>query len=302
MELLNEILNIPAASGLENGLAQYLRTVLPNGYTDENGSFIYHKNGTGRSIVFAAAMDEPSVFVTHTSDDGFLRFCTNGIDARKLIGQSVCFADGTRGVIYSEKDKESAADMFIDAGVKVCESQAGKIESRISETGDRLFSFDIGRATIIYSMVCAAKKVQGRDAYFVFLSKTIGNRQSTSFLKDIPDDAEIVFIDKSNAVGYPNDGENLVALGGGTAVRAMDKSVISSKKLYNKACEFPHIQREVSERKHAGGSLQRANKGYETLVIGLPVRYCGEVSEMVSKSDIDELEKFIICYSSRGEK
>ena len=304
MELLKKILNTPAASGLEDGLVQILIDSLGGGSTDENGSLIYHKKGMGKSVVFVAAMDEPSVFVTHASEDDFLRFCTNGIDARLLCGQSVEFAGGAHGVICSETDKETAADMFIDADAAVGEAQYGKIESFIHETPDRISAFDIGRAAILYAMVQAAGKITERDVYFVFLAKTIGNRHSASFLKDIPSDAELIFIDKSDANDYLGVKNVTVRAGHGVAVRAMDKSIIPSKTLYDKAlgfCDCLSIQKEVSDRKNAGGTLQKSYTGYETLVVGLPVRYCGGLCEIVYKNDVDTLTDFIKYYTDKGQ-
>lgn len=301
MDFLYKILNTPSASGLEEQLAGFLKTELGEGHTDENGTFIYHKKGTGKSIIFAAAMDSPSLFVTHNGDGGFVRFCANGVDLKELKGLTVRFADNSGGVIYAEKDKEDAADFFIDTfGKGANEAENAVIQTPLVETEETLTAFDIGRAAIIYSMVTAAKQLKDRDAYFVFIAKTIGNRHSAAFLEGLPHDAELVFIDKSAANDCPGERDVFARLGGGVCLRAMDKSIISSKPLFDKAAHIDNvkIQKEISQRKHAGSILQKEFTGFSALSVGIPARYIDKICETVSKTDIDELVKFILFYSN----
>ena len=305
MELIYKLLNTPCASGLEAHFAELLKNELGGGCTDENGSLIYHKEGKGKSIIFAASMDSPSVFVTHTGENGFVRFCTNGIEAKDICGMHVRFDDNSRGVVFKEKDRENTADFFIDTfGRGAKESESASPDIPVTETDNTVSAFDAGRAAVIYAMLKAAKALDGADVYFVFLAKTLGNRHSASFLERLPRDAELVFIDKSEANDIPGEREVFVRLGGGVCVRAMDKSVISSKPLFEKAAALKNvkIQKEVSQRKNAGGALQKAFTGLGTLSVGLPVRYCGRLCETVSKEDISELAKFIECYSNEGQE
>lgn len=301
MSFLYKILQTPAASGLEEQLANLLKTELGDGYTDENGTFIYHKKGEGKSVIFAAAMDSPSLFVTHRGDDGFVRFCANGIDFKKLCGQTVRFPDNSGGVIYAEKDKENVTDFFIDTfGKGANEADSATLQTPLVETENTLTAFDIGRAAIIYSMVKAAKEIEGKDIYFVFLAKTIGNRHSAAFSEGLPHDAELVFIDKSAANDYPGERDVFVKLGGGVCIRAMDKSIVSSKSLFDSAARLDNIkiQKEISQRRHAGSILQKEFTGFKALSVGIPTRYIDKICETVSKNDIAELVKFILFYSN----
>ena len=304
MELLYKILNMPSASGLEDRLSELLKSETCDGYTDENGTFIYHKKGRGRSVIFAAAMDSPSLFVTHKGENGFVRFCANGIDAKEIRGQVVRFGDNSRGVVQCEKDKENVTDFYIDTfGKGAEEAESAALETVLTETENTIAAFDIGRAAILYSMITAAKGINDRDVYFVFLAKTIADRHSTAFLEGLPSDAELVFIDKSEAKDYPGERDVFVRLHDGVCIRAMDKSIISSKPLLDKAADLENIkiQKEISQRKNAGGALQKSFTGLKALSIGLPTRYTGRICETVSKSDISELIKFIICYSDEGQ-
>ena len=73
---------------------------------DSMGNLIVHKqgDGSGLKVMIAAHMDEIGLMVSHVTEKGFLRFTNiGGLYPHTLMGARVQFADGTVGVIYSEK-------------------------------------------------------------------------------------------------------------------------------------------------------------------------------------------------------
>ena len=90
-------------------------------HTDAMNNLIYHRPGTGKTVLLAAHMDSIGVVVTHIDEDGFARFAqVGGLMIGDLIDRQVRFQNGTRGVIsFEEKTPYSKLgfdNLFLDIG------------------------------------------------------------------------------------------------------------------------------------------------------------------------------------------
>lgn len=302
MKLLKEIASKNAAVGREEELCEFLAAELSEyeRIEDIHGSLIVHKRGEGEPVMVAVAMDTPAVFVTHIEENGFLRFCAAGIDAKKLSGARVKMANGAAGIIACEKGKESITDMFIDMGGSgrgLSTSDFGTPDIPLAETEGFISGFEAGSRACLRAVLGAALAKTGRDVYFVFAAKSATKRQSPAFLEKLPKISELISIDVSAASDIPGEKNTIVKAGGGVCLRAMDKSIIADREIMNKLDALPvKAQREVSDRTAIAAPLHTAYGGVPAVSAALPARYCGELCEMVCVEDIKELERLITLY------
>lgn len=300
MKFFNEITKKMAAAGCEEEIRSYIKSCFSGFefFTDSHGSLIAHKKGKGEGKMIVTTLDIPSLFVTHVEKNGFARFCSNGIDKEILRGARVRFCDGTRGVVYSGKDAE-ITDMYIDAGGKkdILEAEPVMIDAAAEKMGNMLTGFCIGNYACMRSVIDAANMVENVNLYVVFLAKSVKRKPSCGFLNNIDNISEIYCIEKSKASDTPDEDNHIINVGGGACVRVMDKSMIASKRLLDKAMTFSKkvkIQREVSDSISATAVLHTAYEGFESICFGIPTRYAGQLCESVSPSDIGELTELII--------
>ena len=109
-DLIKKLVEAYGPSGFEDQMRDLIRPEIAP-YADElsvdaMGNLIAFRrgDGTGLKVMMAAHMDEIGVMVTHITEKGFLRFTNiGGVYAHTLMGGRVQFADGTIGVIYSER-------------------------------------------------------------------------------------------------------------------------------------------------------------------------------------------------------
>lgn len=302
MKFFNEISKKTAASGCEEEIRSYIKSYLEGfeTFTDAHGSLIAHKKGKGEAKILVVSMDIPSLFVTHVEKNGFVRFCSNGIDKTKLCGMKVRFSDGTKGIVYAKDNDAEIKDMYIDTGFSgdIIEAEPAMIYAPPIKVGNMLSGFAIGNFACMRSVIDAANAVEGINLYVVFLSKTVGRKSSPSFLKKINDKIGAIYsIDKTGANDTPGEENVLTSLEGGAVVKVMDKSMIASKRLVDKAMGFAkevNIVRKVSDEYSCAAPLHLAYEGAEAVSFAIPVRYIGQTCEAVSPFDIDELTKLII--------
>lgn len=278
--------------------------------TDALGNLICRKRGSGKKVVAAAHMDSIGVAVTYIDKKGFLRFgAVGGLFRGDLINIQVRFENGTRGVIsYEEKTpfKDlSLEHMFIDIGAKDRADAASRVQ-----VGDfAVFeapSFEqngticgpyldnrIGCAVLLLAMEALPEEVTN-DLYFVFtVQEEVGLRGAgPAAFGILPDCAIAVDVTDTGDLPeqkYPMD----CHMGGGAAVKVMDRSVISTPKVRDaleasaKALNLT-VQREIML---LGGTdtaaLQRTGAGIAAGAISIPTRYIHSPSEMCAVSDVE---------------
>lgn len=278
--------------------------------TDALGNLICRKRGSGKKVVAAAHMDSIGVAVTYIDEKGFLRFgAVGGLFRGDLINIQVRFENGTRGVIsYEEKTpfKDlSLEHMFIDIGAKdqadaKAQVQVGDFavfEAPAFEQNGIIcgpyLDNRIGCAVLLLAMEALPETVEN-DLYFVFtVQEEVGLRGAgPAAFGILPDYAIAVDVTDTGDLPeqkYPMD----CHMGGGAAVKVMDRSVISTPEVREaleasaKALGLP-MQREIML---LGGTdtaaLQRTGAGIAAGAISVPTRYIHSPSEMCAVSDVE---------------
>lgn len=301
-DLISQLSSKCAASGCEDEIRAVLEGKLSSLKIehDAHNTVIAHKKGKSSPVAIVAGMDIPALFTTHIEKNGFTRFCTIGVDHKKLSGVPVRLRNGKKGNIWCEKDKDEMTDMFIDFGEDAAkEAEPVMIDIKPYKKGNYITGFAAGNYAAMSAAVSAALAKTSRDAYFVFLSRTQLGKVSTGFMKNLPDDTEYICVEKSSANDIPGEKHIFTKAGDGVCLRIMDKSLISSQSMILKALSFSDVvkmKKEISKRHGLGGDLQTAYGGARVLSLGIPARYCDEICETVSINDINETANMLINF------
>ncbi len=304
---IKELAQCFGPSGREEMIAELL-TGYAKKYADEVdvdilGNVIAHKKGTGKKIMLAAHMDEIGIIATYIDENGFIRFSNiGGVDIKRLLNKRVRFKNGTVGVIDTEKDNEDIklSGLYIDIGAK----DKSEAESKISvgdmavfvgeyvETDEVIISKALDNRIGCAVLLEVLEKVKGdNDLYFVFTScEEVGLRGAKgSAYRVFPEYA--LAVDVTDTGDTPNSEKMAVKLGGGAAVKIMDRSVICHYEVRGiltdiaKENAIPCQLEVMTEGGTDAGVIHTSRGGVKTGGVSIPTRYIHSPSEMVSKSD-----------------
>ncbi|MGM9676247.1 MAG: M42 family metallopeptidase [Butyricicoccus sp.] len=295
-------------------------------HTDAMNNLIYHRPGTGKTVLLAAHMDSIGIVVTHIDKDGFARFAqVGGLMIGDLIDRRVRFRNGTRGVISFEEKTPYAKlgfdNLFLDIGAANQEQAEQSIQvgdfavfdGEPFQQGDILcgpyLDNRIGCLTLIGVMAELAKKEYDTDLYVAFTAQEeVGLRGAQTAAFAIQPDYAIA-VDVTDTGDMPERKYPMaVKLGAGPAVKIMDRSVICDqavKQALYAAAEQENIpvQREIMEFGGTDtGVIQRAAGGVRAGAVSIPTRYIHSPSEMASIHDIEHAIQLITGVICRGWK
>ncbi len=323
LELLKKLSETSGVSGNEENIAKIVREELSGHadeiFTDNLGNLIVHKKGSGKKLMFSAHMDEIGLMATYIEDNRFVRFApVGGVGINTILGKTVTFANGTRGVVAYESAidikkeldfKKLYIDVFSDGGAeKVAVGDMAVIDGEFMQNGN----FVTGRALDNRIGVCvlaeAVKAVESSDfdLYFVFSSQEeIGLRGARTAAFEInPDYA--VSVDVTDTGDTPNCPKNSVVLGKGAAVKIMDKSVICHPKVRRalQKCAASlgmSVQSEVlSYGGTDAGSIHMTGDGVATGALSVPLRYMHTAVETAAVSDIEDCIKLVTEFAAHN--
>lgn len=313
IDLLKQLVEAYGPSGFEDNVRELIRPLIEP-YADEisvdpMGNLIARKkgNGNGLKVMIAAHMDEIGLMVTHVTEKGFLRFTgIGGIYPHTLAGNRVQFADGTRGVVYTEK-RNSSKEVhgldrhYIDVGATNREDcpisvgdAAGFYRSFMAQ-GDFLVakSMDdrVGCAVAIETL--QRLEETPHDVYFVFsVQEEVGTRGASAAANGLEPDVGIA-LDVTLTGDMPEAPTMAVSMREGPAIKVKDTGMIAHTglvRLMRRRAEEAGIpyQLEVLD----GGStdarsIQIAGPGSAAGVISIPTRYVHTVSETIHAQDVE---------------
>lgn len=312
-ELIKKLVETYGPSGFEDQVRQLIREEV-EAYADDitvdaMGNLIAHKSGdgSGLKVMIAAHMDEIGVMVTHISEKGFLRFTNiGGVRPHTLMGARVLFANGTTGVVFSEK-LEAAKQVhglekhYIDVGAsgpEDCPVEVGAaacFDRSFAERGEQYTakSMDdrIGCAVAIEAMRRLGSTPH--DLYFVFsVQEEVGTRGAETAANALAPDVGLA-VDITLAGDSPGAPTIAVNLGEGTAIKVKDSGMIAHAGLVKhmrRVAEEANIdyQLEVLERGSTDArSIQIAGAGAAAGCISIPCRYAHSQSETVAVNDVE---------------
>ncbi len=313
MELLKKLTSATAVSGSENSIHSIIeKEVSPyvdEIYTDSMGNLIAHRKANGKKLMLSAHADEIGLMANYIDDNGFVRFAAvGGVDLYSALYQRVVFENGTVGVVAYETKKDVKKElknstMYIDIGasdkqeaeklVKAGDTAAFAGDFKLR--GNTVVSKALDNRAGIYILIKALKKISLSpfDLYFVFSSQEeIGLRGARTAAYSIEPDAAIA-VDVTSSGDTPGCETMDVKLGGGAAIKIMDKSLIAHKevregmqKCARKNCiKFQH--EILTFGGTDAGAMQTSKGGCLTGAVSLPVRYVHTPCETADIGDIE---------------
>lgn len=311
MELLNNLINLYGPSGNETDVCEYIRKCSENlGYStkiDSMGNLIaYKERGNGKRIMIAAHMDEIGIIVTNIDKNGFLRFsAVGGLEIKKLPHRRVVFHNGIVGVIGCEEEafeeKANLSKMYVDIGVKNAEEARNKVsvgdmaifEGMTHIIGDTVISKTLDNRVGCYVLLKAMEQLNtDKDIYFAFtVQEEVGLRGAKVAAYGYELDYGIA-VDVTDTGDTPAAPSMAVKMGGGAAIKVMDRSVICDAEIREamiraaKENNIPYQLEIMTEGGTDAGAIHTSRSGVKTGGISIPTRYIHSPSEMASISDI----------------
>ena len=326
--LIKKLTEAYGPSGFEDRMRELIRAEVEP-YTDEvrvdaMGNLIARKQGDGRglTVMVAAHMDEIGLIVTHVTEKGFLRFTNiGGIQRQTLLGSRVQFADGTVGVVYSDRledqNKVHPLDKhYIDVGATsredcpiVVGDAAGFARPFLAQRS-RLTAKSMDDRIGCAVAIEALRRLESTPhaVHFVFsVQEEVGTRGAQTAANAINPDVGVA-LDVTLTGDVPEARPMAVNLGEGAAIKVKDSGMIAHTglvRLMRQRAEEAGIQYQLEVL--TGGTtdarpMQIANAGSAAGCISIPCRYVHSQSETVDANDVENSVKLLVELLSKPIK
>jgi len=324
LNILKELTKTVSVSGDEENISDTIRKAAEpyadEIYGDALGNLIALKK-SGRSgakkAMVAAHMDEIGFIAIFIDDDGFVKISpVGGIDWTAAAYGEVLFKNGLSGVIVPEgKTKPGdfkAEKFYVDIGATCKADAASKIKIGDACTlAPKIIKLSNGRiaasklddkiacAALIRVLMDMKGAGHGCDLYFVFTAQEeVGLRGARTAAQGIMPDYSIA-VDVTDTGDTPECAPMAIKLGGGAAIKLMDRSAICHREMVNllmKTAKENNIAYQ-SEIMDAGGTdtaaMQSAGAGSIAGAISIPTRYIHTGVEMCDMGDAEACAKLL---------
>jgi putative aminopeptidase FrvX len=330
--LLKDLTQAFGVSGYESEVREIIKESVKD-YADDVivdalGNLIAYKKGSSKNkktIMAAAHMDEIGLQITKIDDNGSIKVKTLGfLWADTTYMSRIRFKNGITGIVSSTTNMENVKNDFtklcVDIGAKSKNEamkylKIGDVASYIGEytelKGDNITAKALDNRAGCYVMIKALKNLMNistpiNDIYFVFtVQEELGCRGAKVAAERIKPDIGIA-VDITPAHDYPCDLEGSNKLGGGTAIKVSDPSVICNEYLISemvKCCEENNIKYQYDVIDKGGtdaSSINLSNYGVRTGGISVVTRYPHGPNSMANIQDIEASAKLLSHYVNRS--
>lgn len=311
MKLLKRLVEADAPSGREAAVSGIIIEEAERlGFEtrrDALGSVIAHRPGGGKRLLLDAHMDEIGVIASFIDDKGFIRFgAVGGLYTKELPGRRVRFANGAVGVIGSEEkafgEKPEISKLYIDIGAPnraaaqrlVNVGDMAVFDGGFYRRGDTVISKALDDRAGCYVLLKVMEELgeSDNDLYFVFsVQEEVGLRGAkTAAFGIMPDYA--IALDVTDTGDTPEAPVMAVKLGGGAAVKVMDRSVMcdirvtAALRKLAEANGIPCQSEIMTDGGTDAGAIALTGGGVRAGGISIPARCIHSPSEMVSRKDL----------------
>ena len=326
--LLKNLTEAFGVSGYEREIRELIKEEV-KAYADELtvdaiGNLIVLKKGVGenkKKIMASAHMDEIGFQVIKIEDKGLIKVRgIGGIPVANSVFNRVTFKNGTKGIISStvkiDEIKNDIKKLYIDIGAQTKEEalkyvQVGDVACYDGEylelKDDNVVAKALDDRIGCYIAIEALKKLNNsyNDVYFVFsVQEEVGLRGATVAAERVKPDLGIA-LDVTVAHDFPNSGEGSNALGGGTAIKISDGSVICDEYLVEemiKCAEENNIkyQRDIIDMGGTdAGAINRSYYGVKAAGISVATRYVHGPNCFVNMKDTESSIALLCKYVDR---
>jgi len=326
--LLKNLTEAFGVSGYEREIRELIKEEV-KAYADEIivdaiGNLIVLKKGVGenkKKIMASAHMDEIGFQVIKIEDKGLIKVRgIGGIPVANSVFNRVTFKNGTKGIISStvkiDEIKNDIKKLYIDIGAQTKEEalkyvQVGDVACYDGEflelKDDNVVAKALDDRIGCFIAIEALKKLNNpyNDVYFVFsVQEEVGLRGATVAAERVKPDLGIA-LDVTVAHDFPNSGEGSNALGGGTAIKISDGSVICDEYLVEemiKCAEENNIkyQRDIIDMGGTdAGAINRSYYGVKAAGISVATRYVHGPNCFVNMKDTESSIALLCKYVDR---
>lgn len=321
-ELLASLSNQFGPSGFESSVTSIIRDSVSQLSRDVKidalGNLIMRIGDKGPRVLVSAHVDEVGVIVTHVDQRGFIRVAPlGGIDPWVMIEQELTFktrrGELIRGIVgidppHLRRDKPPSRfeELYIDAGFSsrdeankagVIPGIPGTFSTSLTYSGNAIIGKALDDRLGAYALIEAARRISGSEAMFFFAWNTqeeVGLRGIQAVVNGVNPELAIV-VETTVAADVPSNPEEqwITRLGGGAAIRAMDRSIIANPILLEKTTvllESKGIKYQLQVNPYGGtdaGAIHVHGTGVPTLVISTPARYIHTPRSIALMSDVD---------------
>ena len=273
-----------------------------------------------RRVMLSAHLDEIGFLVKHVDDRGFLRLQPlGGFDARTLFAQRVLVHSSNggplRGVLATsakpthllqpdEIKPPKIEEYFVDLGLPADRVAAMveigdmvTLERAVERVGDCVVGKAMDDRAGVFVMLEALRAVGQHHVDIVAVASVqeeIGLRGAGTAAYHLEPDIGVA-LDVTLALDIPGRSpeEHIARLGGGTAIKIMDSSVISHPRLVSHFRDIarregiPHQMEILPRGGTDAGAIQRSRGGVASITLSIPTRYVHTVNELVHLADLD---------------
>ncbi|MFP3195665.1 MAG: M42 family metallopeptidase [Caldivirga sp.] len=293
---------------------------------DNMGNLIARVGNGPFKIMVSAHVDEVGFMVSHVDQRGFIRVVPiGGIDTWTMIEQEVVFM-GRNGDVYGtvgvdpphlrrEKPPSRFEEIYIDAGFSSAEDAfkngiapgiAGTFAGSFRERGGvvigKALDNRVGCGVLIDIAEDAGRLVTGDVSLYMVWNtqEEVGLRGINAAVNAINPDMAIV-VETTVAADVPANPENewVTRVGGGAAIRALDRSMVTNPRLLSAVLGLASssgVKYQVQVNPYGGtdaGVVHVHGVGVPTVVISTPARYIHTPHSVVNLDDVKQVESLV---------
>ena len=323
-DTLKKLLSVYGPTGAETKvaetIAEMVRPYADEIRTDALGNLIAVKHGKagGKRLMFSAHMDHIGLVVTDADEHGFLRaFNVGGVNPVRSIGEQVVFGNGVHGVVGVDgnADKPEMKDLFIDIGADSREEALSKVslgdtavyQPSCVELGANRLSAPamdnrVGCAVLIEAMM-QLKESDNEVAAVFSVQEEVGLRGAKTAAFAVDPDYGIA-LDVTPTGDIPEARPRMaVRLGGGAAVKVMDRSVICAPVVRDRLValaeekQIPYQMEVLTAGGTDAGAMHVSRGGMPSGVISIPCRYVHSNAETIDLRDAQACAALLAAYA-----
>ena len=319
-KLIKKLVEAFGPSGFEDGMRDLIRPEIEKHADDISVDNLGHLialkkgDGSGIKVMIAAHMDEIGIMVSHITEDGFCRFTNiGGVMPHNLRGSRVQFADGTIGIISSDRltDRSKIHGLdkhFIDVGAsskEECPVRVGDpagFQREFMAQGNRLTAKSMDDRIGCVVAIEALKRLKNtpHDVYFAFtVQEEVGVRGALTAANHIDPDVGIA-LDVTPTGDVPESPPMAISLGDGAAIKVKDGGMIAHVGLVNlmkqraEEAKIPYQLEVLLGGSTDARSMQISNGGAAAGCISIPCRYVHSQSETVDADDVEACIQLLV--------
>jgi endoglucanase len=330
LELLGKLSTEIGPSGFEDRVRRLIMDSIYN-YADEVkidnlGNLIARLGNGSFRVLISAHMDEVGVMVSHIDQRGFLRIIPiGGLDPWVLLDKELVFMGkkedvvGVVGVdpphLRKEKPPSKFEELYVDAGFTsrdeaikagILPGTPGTFIGVFKQRGPivvgKAFDNRVGCLILIDVLKNIKNKISGDlSLYFAWnTQEEVGLRGINAVVNYVNPQLAFV-VETTVAADVPTTSEDLwiTRIGGGVALRAFDRSMITHPKLLSIAMELADakgVRYQIQVNQYGGtdaGVIHTHGIGVPTLVLSTPARYIHNPASLANIDDIKQVESLL---------